>query len=261
MISQVSACRRFPERRSGTFNWRDCHGLVLVRLPSGPTVRIALGVVLLVNPLYVGAFHLDEPNWYRYEATEVTYDDRLEFDVHADGVDDEIACVRDVHPGRACALEHAVYGHGGNLTAPIPWGDFIATYQPFGYRYAYLHGEFYAVEATERGDETVLSLNRTPADEAMADVATRIDRVAPPIRTAVRTGTVETHREIDGTTQLVRDGDSYYVVYRAAAQIEGPDTSESGRFLELVVSLLGIVLGLALVLRGQRRRVENERTS
>lgn len=232
----------------------------MVRLPSGPTLRIALGVVLLVNPLYVGAFHLAEPNWYRYEATEVTYDDGLEYDIHVDGVDDDVACLRDVRPGRACALEHAILGHGGNLTAPISWGDFVSTYGSHSYRYAYLDGAFYAVEATERGDESVLSLNRTPADEAMGDVATRVDHAKPPIRTAVRTGAVESHREIGGTEQLVRNGDSYYVVYLSAAHVEGPDTSETGRFLELTASLLGIVVGLALALRGQRHRVENERT-
>jgi hypothetical protein len=233
----------------------------MVRVPSRPVLGIALGVLLLANPLYVGHFHLDDPNWYRYQPAEVTHgEDGLDVPIRAfdDGVDDDVACVRDDHPTRACALERVVYDDG-SLTAPVGWGEvFIDTYGEHGYQYVYVDDAFHAVEAHEVGGETVLSLNRTPADEAMADVATPIDRADPQIQRAIRTGSATTHQPVDGVNQLVRDGDTYYTVYRAAAHIEsGPHTLAN--LLELGVTIFGMGVGLWLVLRGQRRRVEHER--
>lgn len=224
----------------------------MVGLPSGPTLRIVVGVLLLASPLYVGHLHLDGAAMYRYEATDVTYDDGIEVDVHADGVDDEVACLRGNLPSRACSLEYAVLARGGNLTAPVGWGGFVSEHSPQGYRYAYLDGRFYAVRATGRDGESVLSLNRTPAEEAMADVATPIGRTSPGVRRAIETGSVRTRGELDGADQLVSDGGDYYVVYRAAYRSSGFGSP----LLEDGLTALGFVAGLWLVLGGQRRRIE-----
>ncbi|WP_115863576.1 hypothetical protein [Halorussus litoreus] len=231
----------------------------MVSLPSNPALTIALGVLLLANPLYVGHLHLDDPNWYRYESSEVTYDgSSIDVDIHVDGVDDDVACLAAPTPSRACALEYAVH-EDGNLTAPVGWGHiFTRNYGRLGYRYAFVEDGFYEVEAREVGDETVLSLNRTPADEAMRSVATPISRAAPQVRQAIRSESVKTHQPLDGANQLIRDGNTYYVVYRAAAHIEsGPHPLRN--LLESGVTAFGMGVGLWLVLKGQRRRIERER--
>lgn len=233
----------------------------MVSLPSNPVLTIALGVLLLANPLYVGHLHLDDPNWYRYEAAEVSYgEDGLDVppDAVQDGIEDEVACLRNDRPTRACALEQVVHDDG-NLTAPVRWGSvFIETYGPHGYQYVYVDDAFRAVEARQVGDETILSLNRTPADEAMRDVSTPIFRADPKIQRAIRSESVKTHQPLDGANQLVRDGDTYYTVYEAAAHVEsGPHTLRN--LLESGVMASGMGVGLWLVLRGQRRRIERER--
>jgi hypothetical protein len=230
----------------------------MVSAPSRPVLRIAFGLFLLVNPLYIDAFHLDQPSWYRYEATEVSYgEDGLEFDIHADGIDDDVACLRENLPTRACALERAVYERG-NLTVPVGWGRLISLHGPYGYEYVYVNDSFYRAEAREVGGETILSLSHTPADVAMRDVATSMSAVSPEIRTAVQSGSVKLRRELDGANRLVRDGDTYYVVYRAAAHVQNRSGITKGRVLETALTGLGIAVGLGQVLRGQRERVERE---
>lgn len=231
---------------------------------SRQTLQIALGVLLLVNPLYVDALHLDQPNSYRYEATEVTYGpDGIDATpaIRNGGVDDDVACLSDNYPSRACAVERAIHERG-NLTAPVSWGSFVSEFGPLGYRYAYVNDSFYGVENRERGDETVLTLNRTPAGEAMDEIAAPLLYASPEVREAVETGSVETRRELDGANQLWSDGGNYYVVYEAQSHVHGPGTYQqkvrSGRVLERAVALVGIAVGLLLVLRGQRRRVERE---
>jgi hypothetical protein len=57
---------------------------------------------------------------------------------------------------------------------------------------------------------------------------------------------------------LVRDGDTYYVVYEAAAHVENRPGITKGQVLETALTGLGIAVGLGQVLRGQRERVERE---
>lgn len=232
-----------------------------IGLSSGE-FRIAVGLLLLPNPLYVGQLHLDEPNWYRYEATEITYDDAngIEVDIHVGDIDDDVACFAQL-PSRACALEHLIH-ENGNVTSPVTWGKHVSAYGPNGYRYVYVDGEFYETEANETANGTVFSLNRTDPDDAMHDVATPISKADPKVRNAIRNGNVTTRHELDGADELVRDGDDYYVVYAAAYEVHGGHTYRSeqqiGRLLEGGLTVTGIVVGLLLVLRGQRRRVLHE---
>lgn len=72
-------------------------------IPFG-TVLIVFGVILLLNPLYIGMLDLDEPNWYRYEASQVTFeDDHVNSSIEVMSFDSEVACLnRDF---RVCRLE------------------------------------------------------------------------------------------------------------------------------------------------------------
>ena len=238
------------------------HYTDMVRLPSGPAVSIGLGVLLLANPLYVDALHLDQPNWYWYESGEVTVgDDGVRLPRGAlNGMDDDVACLADSPPSRACAVEHAVLRRG-NLTLAESWGALISNAGPLGYRYAYLNSSFYEPVVREEGDWTVLSLDRTPAVEALGDVADPVSRADRGVRRAIRSGSVRTHRELEGANQLWKEDGRYYVVYRTSFGNSGPFDFLGvgfGRALETAITVVGMVAGLVLVLRGQRRRVDAE---
>ena len=183
-----------------------------------------------MNPLYVDALHLDQPNWYRYEATEVPYGpdglDSSDGPFVDGGVDDDVACLRGF--SRACNLEMGVLERG-NLSVEDPDAGAEWAYRADGYDYAYIDDRFYEVETESRGEGAVLSLNRTSADEAMTHAATPVERASSPIRKAIRTGEVETRRELDGANQLWSDGDTYHVVYEVASHTSTVREAIAGR--------------------------------
>ena len=231
---------------------------------STAALKIALGVLLLVNPLYIDGLGFAHPNSYRYEATEVSYNEStgyLDVDVHANGIDSDVACLGDPIPTRTCTLEYAIHERG-NLTVNVSWAGHVRNYGPNGYHYAFVDGAFYEVESEEVGDESGtarLTLNRTPAAKAMRTIATPVWEVSPPVRKAVETGSAKTHYRLDGANELVAHGDSYYVVYRATAHVTDSEAYHSGEerntARETAFTLFGIGVGLALVLNGQRERV------
>lgn len=225
-----------------------------MELPSrlhGDHLLIAVGVVLLCNPLYVGALDLDEPNWYRYEAAEVEFtDDGIEGTVVGD-VDGDVACLDRRY--RICQLEHHV--HDANVSYP----DRMAAGPGPGYRYAYLDGEFYRVQPQSLGGDGELSHEHLPREEALAHVSTPLADASSAVREAVTSGSVETHRPLDGANELVAHDGRHYVVRRTGAEVFNGDAYDrkrtEGRVIEGGLTVLGIVVGLALVLRGQRRRL------
>ncbi|WP_158056403.1 hypothetical protein [Halorussus halophilus] len=234
---------------------------------SRSTLKIALGVLLLLNPLYIDAFGVAHPNSYRYEATEVTYNqsDGIDYDIHARGIDSDIACLGNPLPSRSCTLEYAIYQRG-NLTANVSWAGHVENYGPNSYQYAYVDGSFYEVESEEVAYDTGtvrLTLNRAPARRAMRYASTPISRVSHPVRRAIETGSAKTHYAVDGANELVRKNGDYYVVYRVEAHITDNEAYERGEerdsSRETGLTLLGIGVGLGFVLSGQRERVEAEK--
>lgn len=217
---------------------------------------IAAGLVLLLNPVYVGALALDEPNWYRYESYQVVFtDDGIEY---PDGIagsgdfDSDVACLNSNH--RVCRLEYHVFRNGG-----IAHPDRMAAGPGRGYRYAYLNDSFYQVVPQTLGGSGTLGHEKLPRAEALGYVATPLEEASPAIRDAVKTGAVETHRRLQGADELVRMEGNYYVVGRVASHTYHSSAYDrkklEGRIIEGGLMVAGIALGLWFVLRGQRHRV------
>lgn len=214
----------------------------------GGAIRILVGVLLLLNPLVVAEFDLGDPDWYRYEAAEVPFDeDGIDVPIEVDDVDPDVACLERL-PRRSCMLELAVHERGGLTFDGLP-ESFVDT----GYRYVYDYGEgFFEPVAEERNGSVRYGLEPVPREVAMDDASTDVERAPPGVRRAIRTGRVETSDELPGANELVRADGEYHVVYRAAARTTTGDRAAP------VVALqwMSGVVGLALVLRGQTVRVE-----
>lgn len=212
--------------------------------PSRTTLRVALGVLLVLAPFYVDALHLEEPNRYRYDAVPVTYGDSgLDYPISVDAIDG-VACLKGF--SRACNLEMAVQEYGNVTVEDVDAGPAWA-YRWKPYEYAYLDDEFYRTVTVEDGEGAILSLERTPASEAMADIAEPSSVMSPEIRRAVETGSVKTRRKLDGANTLVRtaDGD-YFVVYRAATHLSAR-TDHVDRILDEALALSGVLAGLVIL--------------
>lgn len=217
--------------------------------PISPgALRIVVGLLLLANPFVVAEFDVGDPDRYRYEAFEVGFDeDGIDVPIEAGDLDPDVACFEQI-PGRACMLERAIHEHGGLTYDGLP--------EPFvraDYRYVYDYGEgFFEPVAEERNDTVRYDLEPVSREEAMDGAATDLERASPAIRTAVESGEVESSDELPGADELVDAGDGYYVAHA----VEYRETTGERRAVVVALQwLLGIV-GLGLVLHGQRLRVE-----
>lgn len=216
---------------------------------------IVLGFALLATPLVVSHYDLADPDRYRYEAGEVTFYDNGTFDMpsHAKSLDSDVACLQSYPPSRSCMLERAIHANGG-----VSYEDGLSEQWLSGeYDYVFAYGDgFYEPVAEEMPNETVrYDLEPVSRDQALDTIATPIDRASPDVRTAARTGQVETRDELDGANELVRTEDGLYVVYLAAAHVTNNEQSP-GMF---ILQMLLVVLGAWLVLRGQRHHVRQSR--
>lgn len=217
--------------------------------PSRTTLRVALGILLVLAPFYVDALHLEEPNRYRYDAARVTYGENgLDYPAMADTIDG-VACLKGF--SRACNLEMAVKERGNLTVDDVDAGPAWA-YRWKPYEYAYLDDTFYRTVTVEDGEGAVLSLERVSAVEAMADIAEPLTVMSPEIRRAVETGSVKTRHQLDDANTLVRtaDGD-YYVVYRAITH-RSSRSDHIDRTFDDVIALGGVGAGL-LILRATWR--------
>lgn len=128
-----------------------------------------------------------------------------------------------------------------------------------GYRYAYLDGEFYRVQPQRLGGNGTLSLERMEREEALGYISTPVNRASPKIQTAVQTGSVTAHDTLPGANELIRVGENYYVVHNTASQVYHGDAyareKRMGQFFQYGLMGVGIIIGLWLVLWGQRERV------
>lgn len=214
---------------------------------------IVVGVVLLLNPLYISMLHLDQPNWYRYEASQVTFeDDHVNASFDATSIDSDVACLS--HNYRTCLLERYVLQNGG-----VNYSSQLAAGPGTGYRYAYIDGEFYQVQPQGLGGNGTLSLEHLNREKALRDIATPVERTTPAIRKVVQTGNVTRHHTLPGAGELIREGNTYYVVYKAAYHVSQGRTYDqkkrTGQLIQAGLMIGGFAVGLWLVLRGQRERV------
>lgn len=214
---------------------------------------ITFGVALLLNPVYIGTLQLDQPNWYRYEASQVTFeDDHANTSIDVMSIDSDVACLNRNY--RTCLLERYVLQNGG-----VNYSSRLAAGPGSGYRYAYIDGEFYRVQPQELGGNGTLSLEHLKHKEALESISTPVEYTTPAIRTAVQMGNVTTHRTLAGAGELIWDGKHYYVVHKAAYQVYNGRTYDRkkriGQLVQGGLMIGGIAGGLWLVLWGQRERL------
>ena len=219
---------------------------------------IALGVLLLLSPLYVDLLALGEPT-YRYERVQVAYVDG-EVEYTSPGEDPffpmlevaDVACL----PGssRTCQFEQFLLS---DENATVPTDNTGASLRAFtDYEYVYVErndeGQFYRPD-TAGDDESTwrLTLEPVPAERALAEAATFYADASRPVRRGVLTGNVTTHHELAGANELVEEDGDYYFLHMVGAS--PPRGGE--RLFKFALVAGGVAAGLLLVLRGQRRRM------
>lgn len=212
----------------------------------------------MLNPLYVGALHLDDPEWYRYDAAAVSFGNGTVSGSNVLSIaDDDVACLNRNY--RNCVLERHVLDEGGVTTSNPAWA---ARNTGDGHRYAYLDGAFYRTTVTDRNGTKFLTLERLERERALGYVSTRLSEAPDPVRTVVDGGTVTTREPLDAEGQLFRDGGSgqLYVLHRTASHGLGGETYDraqyEGRILETGLMVLLGAVGLFAILRGQRIRIQ-----
>lgn len=214
-------------------------------------ISILVGFALLMNPFVVGAYDIGDPDWYRYEASEIEFHPNGTFDMSppATPLDPDVACLGDLW-SRSCVLEHAVHANGG-ITFDGPPQAFIN----HEYRYVFIwEAGFFRPTAKDVQDGTVrYDLEPVPLDEALDRIATPLSRADTGVRAAIKSGEYETSDELSGAHQLVSDDGQYYVVHARAYHVEpGPERMPAVVALQWVLGFIGA----GLVLRGQRQRIE-----
>ncbi|WP_254523176.1 hypothetical protein [Natrinema caseinilyticum] len=212
---------------------------------------IVVGFVFVLNPLVVSAYDIGDPDRYRYEASEAEFfaNDTYTHSIEAPPLDSDVACFGD-SPSRSCALERAIYANGG-----ITYDGPTRLIMDHEYSYVHVWGEGFFQPTTEVGHNGTVwyGLESVPREDALDGIATPLSRTNRGVRTAIETGAYETSDELSGTHELVQAGDRYYVVYPTAYH----EYRGTERRLTVVVLqwLLGII-GVILVLRGQRHRIK-----
>lgn len=223
----------------------------LDRLGTG-RILVAIGVLLLLNPLYVGMLHLDQPEWTRYEATALHVEDG---EVSGGFVaDPDIACTDDDY--RSCAFERYVHRNGG---LEVEDGGIAASIGRGRYRYVFLGDDgFFEPQAMDVIDGSRLTLAPVSAEEALHGASTRVDRAPPVVGAAIDEGTATSHTalDLDGHVFETIRG-QYYVLDRVASHGVGPtsDAHWTGQLFEYALIGVLTLLGLAAVAKGQRYRI------
>ncbi|MFB6353027.1 MAG: hypothetical protein ABEJ92_02980 [Halobacteriales archaeon] len=214
---------------------------------------VLLGFVLLLNPFAVAALDVGDPDWYRYEATQVEFFDNgtYDYDIGAGRIDPDVACFDDL-PSRACTIERAVHANGG-----VTYDGLTGNYMTSSYDYVFVWKQgFFEPVATETANETIrYDLEKVRREQALRHVSTSLEAVSPGVRTAIVDGQYRTSDELAGANELVSTADGSYVVYPAAYHTEEGERSD---LVVVLQWLLGIV-GAWLVLSGQRLRVDRDR--
>lgn len=229
----------------------------MVRSPDVPlrrgTILVLVGFVLLVNPLFVAHYDLNDPDRYRYEATTVSFHENGTYTTGGEiarRLDSEVACLgTDAAMRRTCMLERAVHANGG-----VVYDGLSEMFLTADYAYVFVWGSgFFEPTATELENGSVrYGLTRTPTKQALERVVTPMSKAAPGVRTAIRNGAYETHDKLDSAGELVRSNGELYVVYAASFHSTHRERDSTVMALQWVLG----ILGTALVLHGQRRRIE-----
>lgn len=216
-------------------------------------VRIVVGTLLLVNPLYIGAFGLGPGYTYEREPVTVTdgritVGDRPIPRTSLDG----IACTG-LDQSFECAYQYARFA-GGEY--PVEFPDVVVGFA--GPRYVYQYG---------RGDDPARYYRRRVVDTGNERRAIRLTPVAPEtvlrevsmdasdaplrVRWALLTGRIRTDRPLPAANRVVETPDGYVVLVRT--RVAGGETLLGLGYLEWLLATFGVIAGGVSILRGYRR--------
>lgn len=209
---------------------------------------LVVGLLLVLNPIAVGALDLGGPR-HQYRAYEVTVEsDRIEFAdtdrtifLLVGGVEGIDCSLFTVSPDWQCTLEEHVV-RTGNVSVDTTRYDS----RP-GDPFVRLDGGYYRRVVEQGNDTTTLAYEPVTAETVLESVSEDVGSTRDPVARAVRSGTARSIVELE-TGRLVGDGDRYYYVTRVG-QTDGVPGGWG-------LSTLGALVGLVLLARGHRLRIE-----
>lgn len=218
-------------------------------------VALALGLLLILNPLYIDILHLDQPVQYVYSAGMLEFDeDGYPYVESAENVrplDGDAACLEAL-ASRICELERYVLANGG-----VPSHNPDAIVWARVYPYAFVDGQFYDAETVDREDGSYLTLEPVPRDEALEQIASSGQQVSPAVRRVIDSGEpVVRYEPLEQAHEIVAYDDGHYVVYesgwRGASLRIVEEQKRQGRRLETALMTIGLLAGVAVILSAQR---------
>lgn len=242
-----------------------------------------IATMLLLGPVWVEIFHLDD-RVYRYERAEVVTDgNTIQYASEANdpgvAISDDIACSAAV-TSRSCYLERGLIGNRTAPTSKYTSGNAGPVSIESPYRYVIGQQAIYSVETVlndsqgyivENGSVKPIEKDSSPNDRILYRVELDLQQVSPahvldrvtldvgdvdgPIQEAARTGSVKTYQQLDiPQTSVKLDDGSIYRVYLAATH-GPPETAQTAVvFLRFLAPLAGLFLGYAALKRFHRHR-------
>ncbi|WP_254545141.1 hypothetical protein [Halomarina pelagica] len=213
-------------------------------------LRLALAVLLIVNPVYIGALNLDLSG-YRYSVEPVSIEDGR-ITVANEGLPDSPFTYIDCSGWQistGCAYERSRVQAGQlqlNATYPNIRGDAQFAYHPVDGQPTY-----YQRGADRTGGNSTITLEPVDAQTVLDSVAVSESRLSLRLRAALLVGGLRTDEPLSEANRIIATGDSYV----AFSETERRSVS-SGESVETGLSVLGVLLGTVLLRTVYRRLPE-----
>ncbi|WP_232685762.1 hypothetical protein [Halobacterium zhouii] len=201
-------------------------------------VLLAAAVVLLATPLWIGAVLPHEPV-HKYETHEVTADEN---GIHVDSP--LVMPLRDVTCSAPFDLECRFVERVQNA-GEIRIND---SYPTLADEYAYDNYEW-RVESHQ--NYSIVSLEPVSPETVLDGIARN---PSPELEAALESGWVSTDYDVPAEHVVYATSDGYRVIGNEYTDTDAANKNE----LRGALSIAGVAVGFAALLRGQRRRVEAE---
>lgn len=238
-------------------------------------ITIGIGVVLLASPAAIFGYGIGEPT-YEYQSFEIE-PEADDFGVPERATDfpapfyiDNIVCLDET---RSCLTEQYIHEEGQlPVDASIQrlHGADDTTEHVYiersPYRYAYLNDSFYRVEEVVDDGDTYLTHESVSPAAAFRRSSVSYSVADPALQEAVDEGDVTTTAELETPRVVVEGPESdterfhyVHVTSSPGGNMHGPSLGD--RLLTYGLSMISFLTGLGLVLRGQRKRIDDRRRS
>jgi hypothetical protein len=168
-------------------------------------LALVVGTVLVLNPLYITALHVD--GGYHYRTAPATVEGGQ---LIIEGVDDSVAdgianlgCADELEQTRACAMDRYIHENG---PVSAPRSD---SYNLGNQEYVRVDGDYYQRVERERNGTVLLALERTSARETLEEIAVPRFALTWPGRILLFTGRVTTTYPLEHDGYIVRSEEGY----------------------------------------------------